>query len=171
MNGVVGAAVALAIVGAATVGGVLFAFSAFVMSGLSRLRGAGGLRAMQSINVTAVTPPFMALFFGTGVLQVGLAFWALANPGAGDAGAGDPWAGSPWWIVSGGALYLIGTVGVTAVVHVPKNNALARVRDDDANAEAIWQSYQRTWTRWNHLRSAAALASAACLLVAFARSS
>jgi uncharacterized membrane protein len=45
--------------------GVFFAFSAFVMKALARLPIAQGIQAMQSINVTAVTPVFMAALFGS----------------------------------------------------------------------------------------------------------
>lgn len=37
-------------------GGVLYAFSSFVMAGLKRLPPDHGMTAMQSINVTAVRP-------------------------------------------------------------------------------------------------------------------
>ena len=51
---------------------MLFAFSSFVMPALRRLRPAQGAAAMQSINVTAVRPPFMLAFGGTAVSSVAL---------------------------------------------------------------------------------------------------
>jgi uncharacterized membrane protein len=45
--------------------GVFFAFSGFIMHGLRRLPAPPGITAMQSINVTAVTPAFMSVLFGT----------------------------------------------------------------------------------------------------------
>jgi hypothetical protein len=46
--------------------GVFFAFSSFVMKALARLQPAQGTVAMQSINLMAVTPAFMAgLSFGS----------------------------------------------------------------------------------------------------------
>ena len=47
------------------VGGVLYAFSSFVMAGLRQLPTAQGMAAMQSINVTAVRPGLMVPFIGT----------------------------------------------------------------------------------------------------------
>ena len=47
------------------VGGVLYAFSSFVMAGLKRLPPAQGMAAMQSVNVTAVRPGLMIPFVGT----------------------------------------------------------------------------------------------------------
>ena len=56
---------------------MLFAFSSFVMPALRRLPPAQGVAAMQSINVTAVRPPFMLVFGGTAVLSVALIVVAL----------------------------------------------------------------------------------------------
>jgi len=51
--------------GCGLVGGIFFAFSAFVMKALNRLPPAQGIAAMQSINVTVINPLFMTAFFGT----------------------------------------------------------------------------------------------------------
>ena len=48
-----------AAIGARVVGGVFFAFSNFVMPALARLPAAGGIAAMNSINVTVITPTFI----------------------------------------------------------------------------------------------------------------
>ena len=44
----------LAALGSGLIGGVFFAFSAFVMKALARLRPDQGIAAMQSINVTVL---------------------------------------------------------------------------------------------------------------------
>ena len=62
-----------AALGCGTVGGVFFAFSTFVMPALRRLPEAQGVAAMQSINITAITPLFMTALFGTAVVCLGLA--------------------------------------------------------------------------------------------------
>ncbi|GAB4198563.1 MAG: hypothetical protein Fur006_48470 [Coleofasciculaceae cyanobacterium] len=54
-----------AALGCGLVAGVFFAFSTFVMSALARLQAAQGITAMQSINITAINPPFMVALFGT----------------------------------------------------------------------------------------------------------
>jgi uncharacterized membrane protein len=59
MSGSLTALTFVAALGAALNGGVFFAFSTFVMSGLARLRPADGIAAMQSINVTAVRLPLL----------------------------------------------------------------------------------------------------------------
>lgn len=135
-------------------GGALFAFSAFVMAGLRRLPSAQGAAAMQSINVTAVTPAFMTALFGTAALCLGLAVWAVAS-------FDDDRAP---WVLAGGLLYLVGTIGVTMAANVPRNNRLAALDPEAAAAE--WADYARTWTAWNHVRTLAAIAASALLIVA-----
>ena len=56
------------VLGAGAVGGVFYAFSSFVMPALERLQPADGIKAMQSINVTAERPGFMVAFLGTTLL-------------------------------------------------------------------------------------------------------
>ena len=63
--------------GAATVGGVFFAFSTFVMRALAQLPPAQGIAAMQRINVVVLNPLFLGTFMGTAVLQGLLALLAL----------------------------------------------------------------------------------------------
>jgi uncharacterized membrane protein len=133
--------------------GALFAFSSFVMKALARLQPARGIAAMQSINVQAVTPAFMTALFGTAVACVAVAVWALAD-----------WHDSYGpYMLAGSGLYLAGTIGLTMGYHVPRNNALAGIEPTNPDAEAHWRRYVADWTRWNHVRVAAALAAAAAL--------
>ena len=69
----------------------------------------------------------------------------------------------------GGALYLIGTLLVTIVFNVPKNEALASVAPADPDAARGWAGYIARWTVWNHVRTAAALAAAAAFSIALGR--
>jgi uncharacterized membrane protein len=50
--------------------GALFAFPSFAMKAFARLQPRDGIVAMQSVNVTAVTPAFMTVLFGTGALCI-----------------------------------------------------------------------------------------------------
>jgi uncharacterized membrane protein len=147
-------AIVVTALGCALIAGVFFAFSAFVMPGLARLPPAQGAAAMQSINITAITPAFMTALFGTAALCLAMTVWALASWGDDRA----PWA------LAGGVLYLVGTIGVTIAANVPRNNRLAELAPEDATG--VWADYLRTWTAWNHVRGAAALAAAALLIVA-----
>ena len=142
--------------GCGLVAGVFFAFSSFVMKGLARLPPAHGIAAMQSINVTAVTPPFMAALFGTALACVALAVVALVRWDESDA----------VFQLVGSLVYLVGCVGVTIAFNVPRNDALAAVDADGAAGAARWASYVPAWTAWNTVRTAASLAAAASLTIA-----
>ena len=148
--------VVIAAVGCALNGGIFFAFSTFVMSALKRLPPAEGLAAMQQINVTAVTPAFMSVFLGTGVLCLAATTWALVD-----------WnRSSSALVVAGAAAYLLGVFGMTAAFHVPRNNALAAVDPADADAPQRWARHASNWTTGNHVRTAAGAAAAALLVIA-----
>ena len=137
------------------VAGVFYAFSTFVMPALKRLPPAQGIVAMQSINRLAVTPGLMIALFGTAAACLGLIVWAAFSSSGRTAAL----------VVAGGALYLVGTVGVTMAGNVPLNNRLDRV-EPDAEGARVWDEYLARWTAWNHVRAAAALVAAGALTVA-----
>jgi uncharacterized membrane protein len=149
-------AIFAAALGSGLVAGVFFAFSNFVMRALDRLPPAHGIAAMQSINVTVITPLFMTALFGTGLLGAALAVWAAAS-------LDDDRAP---WTLAGGAVYAIGTVAVTMLANVPRNNALERLEPEDPAAAGQWAGYVREWTAWNHVRTLAALVAAGLLTAA-----
>lgn len=138
--------------GAALVAGVFYAFSTFVMAALARLPAADGIAAMQAINITAVTPGFMIGFMGTALLCIAVLAANVLGHGGG-------------WATAGALLYLLGTLGVTMVANVPRNNLLAALDPAAAAAAAAWASYQADWNLWNHVRGVAGLAAAAALIV------
>jgi uncharacterized membrane protein len=130
-------------------GGVFFAFSTFVLRALGQLPAGAGIRAMQSINVGAVTPIFMTALFGTGLASAALAVYS-ATDGL-EAGALS--------IAAGAATYFLGAIVVTIVFNVPLNNALAVLDPDAADAVWIWARYRRQWLAWNHVRTVAGILS------------
>jgi uncharacterized membrane protein len=69
-------------------------------------------------------------------------------------------------VVAGGAIFLIGTLGVTALCNVPRNDALDAMPATTEGAAELWSRYLREWTFWNHVRSGAALVAAALLSIA-----
>jgi uncharacterized membrane protein len=152
MDGI-GLASLAAALGSALMGGVFFAFSSFVMAGLARLPAPQGIAAMQAINVTAVTPAFMAALFGTALLCLALAILALIRGGS-------------LYLVAGTALYLAGAIIVTMICNVPRNNLLAALDPGSADAARIWSAYLTEWVRWNHVRGVASMAAAACFIFA-----
>ena len=137
-------------------GGVFFAFSTFVMAGLARLAPGEGINAMKAINITAVTPVFMTLLFGTGLLCAIAIVLALVQ-------WGEP--GSLLALLAG-ILYIAGSIGVTMVRNVPLNNRLARVESGDALGTAVWTNYLRDWTSWNHARTIACAVAMAWFVLA-----
>lgn len=145
-----------AALGSGVVGGILFAFSAFLMRALRRLPAPQGIEVMQTINVVILNPAFLAVFVGTGIAALLLAGHAVAH-------WADPRAGV---LLAGALAYLVGVIGVTRACNIPRNDALARV---DAGSEAgarLWDRYCVEWTGWNHLRVAAALTAALCFTLA-----
>lgn len=145
-----------AALGCGLVAGVFYAFSTFVMNALARLPPAQGIAAMQSINAAVINPWFMTAFLGTAAACAVLIVFALLRwhrPGA-------------VCLLIGGLLYLIGTLLVTMGFNVPRNNALAALDPASAESASLWAGYVSSWTAWNHVRTAAALAAAALLIIA-----
>jgi uncharacterized membrane protein len=134
------------------VGGVFFAFSAFVMPALRAQPSPAGIRSMQSINRTAVHPPLMIALFGTAVLCVALIAWAARSWGRPGAGL----------TLAGAVTYLLADIVVTIAANVPRNDALAKVDPDGSSAATAWSNFAGSWTMWNHLRAIGAIA--ACVL-------
>jgi uncharacterized membrane protein len=152
-----GLLVFLTCLGAGTIGGVFFAFSAFVMKALLQLPASHGVAAMQRINVAVLNALFLGVFIGTAVLSAACIVAAIVRLSA---------PGSVW-ILSAGVLYLVGTFLVTMKFNVPRNERLARLDKESPQAVEYWPVYVREWSIWNHVRTVAALASAACGAVAF----
>ncbi|GAB3550697.1 hypothetical protein GCM10027404_18400 [Arthrobacter tumbae] len=133
---------------AGATGGVYVAFSTMVMPALNSRAGSEAIGAMQRINVLAVRPPFMVLFFGGAVASV-------------VAGATSGMSDAQGLLRLTGAALSLASFGVTVVVNVPLNNRLARV--SGAADPAAWQSFAQPWARANTLRGLLALAGAAAL--------
>jgi uncharacterized membrane protein len=126
------------------------------MRSLGRLTPSQGIAAMQSINIAVINPVFMLVFLGTGLTCLILAcssFYTWNIRGAG-------------YLLAGSLLYLLGTRMVTMVFNVPWNNRLAAVDPATENSAILWKAYMSSWTAWNHVRTAAALGAAVCLIIA-----
>jgi uncharacterized membrane protein len=141
-------------IAAEVTGGILFAFSTFVMPALRRLPSAEAVRAMQAINLQAPRSLLMLPLIGSalGCLLIGGAV-AVESDGAGRVP-------SLVGAVTGLAAFLI-----TAGYHVPRNNALGRLDPDDPGTDAGWKTYYAEWTRWNHVRSGLSILSGLALTI------
>lgn len=140
----------IAAVGSGLNGGLFFIFSNTIMRAFDALPAAAAVASMNSINRVIVNPLFLLTFFGTGLLCLGLLVTQLDSP----------------LVVAGALFYLIGALGVTMVCNVPLNDKLAQVQPSVTDVETQWRAYRRPWTRWNHVRTAACLLSAASFTLA-----
>jgi len=132
-------------------GGVLYAFSAFVMAGLRRLPAADGAAAMIAINRDALRPPLMLLLLASVLVPAAAAVVGLVGR-----------AGGAGWALAGAVVSLVGVLGVTGVGNVPLNERLDRAADPAAE----WQTFVPRWLAWNHVRAGAGAAATALLALA-----
>lgn len=137
--------------GAALTGGVLFAFSTFIMKALDSLPAPAGIAAMQAINRAAPNPLFMAALFGTAAAFVVLVVVRVRQPGS----ATLPMVA---------ALLYGATILLTVAYHVPRNDALAAIDAHAAGSAAFWRDYVSSWTAWNSVRTVTALGAAVTVL-------
>lgn len=140
---------------AALVSGVFLTFSDFVMRSLAGSAPAAGAEAMQQINREVFRSVFMVLLLGSAPVAAGLLIYAWVSASAPAAG----------WIAAGALSYLVGVMAVTIFGNVPMNERLDRMDHLSAEGQGYWRRYARDWTRWNHLRAAAAFMSAAGYLM------
>lgn len=144
-----------AAIGSGLVAGIFFAFSTFIMTAFSRIPVEQAIAAMNSINVTIVRSPFMGLFVPTAILCLVIAALAVID-----------WrSGASLLMLAGAALYVLASFISTIVFNVPMNDALAKVSGGGPEATALWTTYLRDWTWWNHVRTIASLLAS----VAFVR--
>ena len=145
--------------GCGLIAGAFFAFSSFVMKALARLQPPQGVAAMQSINTAVINPWFLGVFVGTAAACVALAVLSIVHwhqPGAA-------------YLLAGSLLYLVGTFLVTMALNVPLNDALAAVEPSSVEGGRLWARYLSEWTRWNHVRTVAALAATASFILSLCR--
>jgi uncharacterized membrane protein len=137
----------LTALGAATFGGALYAFSAFVMHALDRTPTRAAIEAMQQINLSAPRAPLVVVMLGTTGLAVAIAVLDR----------------SPLVIAGCGAF--LASIAITGLFHVPRNDALADVDAAGPDAAAAWAAYSGPWQRGNHVRTAGALGGAVLLML------
>jgi uncharacterized membrane protein len=157
---IVWASTLLAALSTGLMAGVFFAFSTFVMRALARLPNPRGIEAMQSINVTAINPVFMAALFGSTALCALLAVYSLVS---------WPQQGA-LYLLLGSSLYLVGSFLTTVVFNVPLNNALARVNPGGVDGARLWARYLTSWSAWNHIRTLSSFVASAAFAFALSRS-
>ena len=146
----------LAALGTALLAGHFFAFSAYLMKALKGLSAERGIVAMQAITLAIKSPAFLVVFFGTAAFAAVLFGSALLHWGA---------PGS-CYLLAGTLFFLMGTFPVTMMRNVPLNNALTRATPDTKEGREMWQRFQLSWGRWNHVRTVTSLAACALFIMA-----
>jgi uncharacterized membrane protein len=144
--------------GCGLLGGLYFAFSAFIMTAFAQIEQAAGIAAMNAINSTILRSLFMPFFFGTtlaGLVLAGVAVFRWGEPGSA-------------YMLAGGVVHVLGMFIVTMVFNVPLNNSLAAVDAATPPAAPIWAQYLRDWTFWNHVRTIACIVAAGLFTAAIA---
>ena len=128
--------------------GLFYAYSCSVMPGLARGDDKTFVEGMRGINVAIINGWFMLSFLGAPLLA-GVA--VLLNLGSG---------ATLWWSV-GGFAGLLAMIVLTAVVHIPMNNAL--MEGGDAYAR-VRSTFETRWVRWNIVRTLVTIAGFASLV-------
>jgi uncharacterized membrane protein len=108
------------------------------------------------INSTILGSLFMPLFFGTTIAAAALAVLAAMRWNEPDTA----------FMLTGGAIHIVGMFLVTVIFNVPLNNELARADPAYADTAAVWTRYLRDWTFWNHVRTIASTAASALFIAA-----
>jgi uncharacterized membrane protein len=144
--------------GCGLLGGVYFAFSAFIMTALARIDAGSGIRVMNSINSTIVRTMFMPFFLGTTLASAVLAVMGLLRSGDAESPA----------MIAGGVIYCFGMFVCTMVFNVPLNTELASLDAAARDAVSVWPRYLKSWTLWNHVRTLSSAAASALYIAAIA---
>ena len=146
----------IALLGSATFGGAMFAFSAFVMHGLDRTPAPSAVAAMQGINLSAPRLPLVVVMVGTSLVSLVVAVLVCLDLARGEGDAAS-------WLALAGCAAFVASIAITGRFHIPRNDALADVDPDGPDAASAWAAYSGPWQRGNHLRAAAALGGALLL--------
>ena len=156
MDDVIVALTLISALSSGLVAGWFFAFSNHIMKALGRLPDDQGIRVMQDINIIVINPLSMGALLGTALICIVASVLSVVD-----------WEEPEvFYVLAGSGVYLVGTVLVTIAFNVPRNDALAAADPDSAAGTEVWRRYLTEWTRWNHVRTVAALAAAALLTVA-----
>lgn len=134
---------------AGLIAGLFFAYSVSVVLALDTLVASTYTTVMQSINELILNPVFGLAFAGVVVVPaVGVV--VLVFQGEWTAAYGQ-------LFVVGFLVYVVGTLAVTMLIHIPMNEYIATWTADSPPGD--WMAIRARWTRWNHVRTTAAVAS------------
>ncbi len=135
--------------------GIFAAYAMSVMPALAKTSDQTFVDVMRRINVEIINPWFMFCFLGGGVFTL-LALFLHVRGHASDNPARD----AIGWIIAGLVLYGL-SLGVTFVVNVPLNGALAAA--DTSDPTAARTPFEKRWVWFNVVRTATCIAAFICL--------
>jgi uncharacterized membrane protein len=135
------------------VAGLLLAFAVAVMPALRRVDDRTFVEVMQRVNVAILNGWFLVPFVGA--LLTGAVAAAVHLP------AGSR-AALPW-VLLGCVLYAV-ALGVTGLVNVPLNDALAAAGNPASLADpaAVRTAFEDRWVTWHLVRTVAATGALGC---------
>ncbi|WP_080145555.1 anthrone oxygenase family protein [Marinilactibacillus piezotolerans] len=142
--------VVFSLVGSGLVAGMFFAFSNFIMEAFGVLTISNGIATMQEINRKVVNPFFFLFFMGTAGTSLVLIILFFVT------------SLDSWIVLTGSLFYFIGCFLVTGTRNVPLNNQLEAVNAEDNGSQGVWERYLKSWTIWNHIRTASSLIAMIC---------
>lgn len=155
MDDLVNSLLFFSLIGSGLVAGMFFAFSNFIMKAFGVLSQSNGVAAMQEINRKVLNPFFFLFFMGTAgtTLVLIVLFFVTAL--------------DSWLVLTGSLFYFIGCFLVTGTRNVPLNNQLEAVNAEDSGSQDVWKRYLKSWTMWNHIRTASSLIAMICFIIEF----
>jgi uncharacterized membrane protein len=74
------------------------------------------------------------------------------------------------WLIAGGMIYIVGSIGVTVIFNVPMNNELMVADPTQPEGHKLWSEYLTNWTFWNHIRTILSLLASGSLIMAMVSS-
>jgi uncharacterized membrane protein len=161
----VAAAIVAVLLGGA-IAGFFYAWVCSTMWGLDQADPHVAIAAMRAMNDSVRNAVFFPAFFLTPVAMAVAAVLAWRERATSAA----------MMLGAAALIYLIGGLGLTAMVNVPMNEALAAaaIPADAAGARQLWSDYSGRWQAFNQIRTLASFLSfglAAVALVALGRHS
>lgn len=147
------------------VAGLLFTFTVIVMPGIGRLEARGFIRAFRAIDgvIQDNQPLFIVVWLGSVVALVAAAILGIGS----FAGAATAEL-DRWLLLMATLVYVLGVQAPTISVNVPLNNRLQSLEVDsmdDVATEEARAAFEPRWYRWNVIRTVAACATTALLLI------
>jgi uncharacterized membrane protein len=138
--------------------GFFYAFAHTAMPGIARRDDATYVAAFQGIDQAVYNPWFMSTFVGTPLLVAAALVLHLDEDTTNLV------------LLAAALLLAVGTVVVTAAVHLPLNQAIQEVAiDGSGDPSAARVRFEERWVRWNVARTVTSVGAFGLVAVTLAR--